>query len=148
MVKSVSEIIYNKYVPDVSVAITDLLLKTFFSLPLKGYKFVNEQKQPGSQDLSLNVCPETNGEVLGTRLEFKACIISSPNIFSEFESTRDIRTLRRTLSFVILQPYAHTGIYSEGEFAVSPTVVQLAAERNLPIGGDWDTTVLGRDQGE
>lgn len=48
----------------------------------------------------------------------------------------------------MMQPYAHTGIYSEGEFAVSPNVVQLAAERNLPIGVDWDTTVLGKDQGE
>ena len=47
-----------------------------------------------------------------------------------------------------IQPYAHVGIYSEGEFALSPTIVQLAAERKLPMGGDWDTTMLGHDEGK
>ena len=47
-----------------------------------------------------------------------------------------------------MQPYAHTGIYSEGEFAISPGIVQLAAERKLPMEGDWDSTILGKDQGE
>ena len=47
-----------------------------------------------------------------------------------------------------MQPYVHAGIYSEGEFAVSPTIVQLAAERKLPVSGDWDTTMLGQDEGK
>ena len=46
------------------------------------------------------------------------------------------------------QPYVHAGMYSEGEFAVSPTIVQLAAERKLPVGGDWDTATLGQDEGK
>lgn len=49
---------------------------------------------------------------------------------------------------VVVQPYAHTGIYSEGEFAISPSIVQLAAERKLPMERDWDSTILGKDQGE
>lgn len=47
-----------------------------------------------------------------------------------------------------IQPYVHTGMYSEGEFAVSPTIVQLAAQRKLPMGVDWDTTMLGHDEGK
>lgn len=46
------------------------------------------------------------------------------------------------------QPYAHVGIYSEGEFAVSPTIVQLAAQRKLPASTDWDTAMLGQDEGK
>ncbi|XP_068730212.1 TALPID3 protein-like isoform X1 [Montipora capricornis] len=74
--------------------------------------------------------------------------ISSPSSLSSTTlGTATITTTEEEISEgELIQPYAHTGIYSEGEFAVSPTVVQLAAERNLPIGGDWDTTVLGRDQ--
>ena len=46
------------------------------------------------------------------------------------------------------QPYVHVGMYSEGEFAVSPTIVQLAAQRKLPLSGDWDTAMLGQDEGK
>ena len=46
------------------------------------------------------------------------------------------------------QPFVHAGMYSEGEFAVSPTIVQLAAQRKLPVSGDWDTTMLGQDEGK
>ena len=46
------------------------------------------------------------------------------------------------------QPYVHAGMYSEGEFAVSPTIVQLAAQRKLPVSGDWDTAMLGHDEGK
>ena len=47
------------------------------------------------------------------------------------------------------QPYVHAGMYSEGEFAVSPTIIQLAAQRNLPVSGDWDTAaMLGHDEGK
>ena len=49
---------------------------------------------------------------------------------------------------VVMQPYVHAGMYSEGEFAISPTIVQLAAERKLPVSGDWDTTMLGHDEGK
>ena len=52
------------------------------------------------------------------------------------------------LCVIVTQPYVHTGKYSEGEFAISPNIVQLAVERKLPLGGDWDTTILGEDQGE
>lgn len=47
-----------------------------------------------------------------------------------------------------MQPFVHAGAYSEGEFAISPSIVRLAAERKLPMGGDWDTTILGQDQGK
>lgn len=47
-----------------------------------------------------------------------------------------------------IQPYVHAGMYSEGEFAVSPTIVQLAAQRKLPVGVDWDTSMLGHDEGK
>lgn len=49
---------------------------------------------------------------------------------------------------VDFQPYVHVGMYSEGEFAVSPTIVQLAAQRKLPVSGDWDTAMLGQDEGK
>lgn len=49
---------------------------------------------------------------------------------------------------VDFQPYVHVGTYSEGEFAVSPTIVQLAAQRKLPLSGDWDTAMLGQDEGK
>lgn len=51
-------------------------------------------------------------------------------------------------SGLIIQPYAHVGMYSEGEFALSPTIVQLAAEKKLPMGEDWDSTRLGHDDGK
>ncbi|XP_044179361.1 TALPID3 protein-like isoform X2 [Acropora millepora] len=74
--------------------------------------------------------------------------VSSPSSFSSTTiGTVTITTTDEELSEgELIQPYAHAGIYSEGEFAVSPSVVQLAAERNLPIGVDWDTAVLGKDQ--
>ena len=49
---------------------------------------------------------------------------------------------------VVSQPCVHVGMYSEGEFAVSPTIVQLAAQRKLPLSGDWDTAMLGQNEGE
>lgn len=40
------------------------------------------------------------------------------------------------------------GIYSEGEFAISPSIVKMAVQRKLPLQGDWDLTILGQDQGK
>lgn len=48
----------------------------------------------------------------------------------------------------VIKPYAHAGIYSEGEFAISPSIVKMAVQRKLPLQGDWDLTVLGQDQGK
>lgn len=52
--------------------------------------------------------------------------------------------------YVLLQPNVHLGQYSEGEYAVTPGLVQIAATRDLPLDPEalWDTQLLGKDEGE
>jgi len=74
--------------------------------------------------------------------------VSSPSSLSSttLGTTATITTEEEISEGELIQPYVHTGKYSEGEFAISPNIVQLAVERKLPLGGDWDTTILGEDQ--
>lgn len=72
--------------------------------------------------------------------------VSSPSSMSSTTlGATTITTEEEMSEGELIQPYAHVGMYSEGEFALSPTIVQLAAEKKLPMGEDWDSTRLGHD---
>lgn len=73
--------------------------------------------------------------------------VSSPSSMSSTTlGATTITTEEEMSEGELIQPYAHVGMYSEGEFALSPTIVQLAAEKKLPMAGDWDSTRLGHDE--
>lgn len=73
--------------------------------------------------------------------------VSSPSSLSSTTlGTTTITTEEEMSEGEMIQPYAHAGIYSEGEFAISPSIVKMAVQRKLPLQGDWDLTILGQDQ--